>query len=428
MSKRKLTKTQKDFIGSTFTTPTGGILTVVGVFTKCSSRSTLFLLECSICSVEDISGRDIKSTKGNLMRGHIPCDCRRGRQKTEHEWDVIVRRKADTLGYTCLGWAGIFSGVFTYLRLYNPKTDNTWNTTDINHFINAGRSDPVEGRGRISKARMIKDEQHISEFYESGKFIKGTNFWRSLRLNKDGYKSYWKYTCPVCSFDDYVKCGLCSGEFEAIGADLKRGKLTCRCNKDTFRWNQQQREYQINIICEDEGLTFIGWVAGHYNKSTSKLKWVCAEGHYCECSVTSFVNKRSRCPTCDKIRRKEVGYGNGYYERRITETDYLYVIIFNGEYIKVGRAFNIENRMKGNRGLVKQSNFKREQLDVVAVLTGNHGEVYRAEQKIHKALVLRGYYHRESKWTTETFTLECLPYLYKILEVCGLERVDSNSL
>ncbi|AGH32055.1 hypothetical protein VPIG_00199 [Vibrio phage PWH3a-P1] len=44
------TKSQREFVGTKFPTPKGGVLTVVGVSGDKSGSNVKFICECSICS------------------------------------------------------------------------------------------------------------------------------------------------------------------------------------------------------------------------------------------------------------------------------------------------------------------------------------------------------------------------------------------
>lgn len=260
---------------------------------------------------------------------------------------------------------------------------------------------------------------HLQDFHKAG-FTEDYKFWKSDRVNSYGWKPYWFYTCPYCSNDEYVQAGVCNGVFESLSGSLKRGNKACRCGN--YAWSQEQREYQINKVCKEEGLTFLGWEnEGGYKNAKSKFKWLCSEGHKCRTSVDKFLNCGRRCKTCSDIRNKEAGNGNGYYPERKDETDYIYVINFNNEYIKVGRAFNIYNRLHhGSTGLLKQSGMSIDQLKILKVLTSNHKHVFDIEQAVHHELKNKGFYHKESTWTKETFVTDSEQLIYKLLEESDL--------
>ncbi|CAL9961113.1 hypothetical protein VPHF99_0060 [Vibrio phage F99] len=72
----KLTKSQQEFIGTTFNTPKGGVLTVTGVKGISGNGGALFWVECSVCSLdEELFPDRFYSNKRNLETGKVPCGC-----------------------------------------------------------------------------------------------------------------------------------------------------------------------------------------------------------------------------------------------------------------------------------------------------------------------------------------------------------------
>lgn len=118
------------------------------------------------------------------------------------------------------------------------------------------------------------------------------------------------------------------------------------------------------------------------------------------------------------------GFCNGYYPERKDEKDHLYTINFNNEYIKVGRSFDIKSRIRGSKGLLKMSGMSLDQIVVLRILSSTHQKVYDEEQRIHKELTERGFYHEKSTWTVETFDTDAEDVIYKLLE--GSNLVDEN--
>lgn len=423
-----LTKSQKEFIGKKFSTPKGGVLTVVGVVGKSGSGTAVFSLECSVCSKDEKlwSKYSIKSVKHNLVNGYIPCGCAFNPRWTEYQNKVRVEEECKERGYVFNGWSGKFKGVYTKLDLHNPKTGNCWESTSVSMLLN-GYGDPVEGREKTRQGKLVPDEQHVQEFMKTGKFQEGVEFWRREVVDTEGKKIYWNYFCTVCSKDEYVKNGLCSGVFESLCDNLKKGQLSCRCSKN-YRWSQEQREYQIRKICREEGYTFKGWgIKMGYKNKKSKFKWECAQVHDCITSVDNFLNKGNRCMECSRQVQKESGAFYGYYPLRTEEQDNLYLIHFKTQNcIKVGRTFDVRVRLKGNRGLLKSSGCTKDEIEILKVLTGTHQEVYDTEQWIHGELTEQGFYHEESEWTVETFKESCLQTLYKLVDESGLEESVLN--
>lgn len=99
--------------------------------------------------------------------------------------------------------------------------------------------------------------------------------------------------------------------------------------------------------------------------------------------------------------------------------DYLYVLDFGGQYIKVGRTFNLKNRFSKLKTASGISDIK-----ILSIYTDKHSIVFPTEQTIHNILKFQGFAHKASKWTNETFNIDCLPNLFNLLEKYSLEVFD----
>ncbi|HBK7931419.1 TPA: hypothetical protein LNI27_003449 [Vibrio cholerae] len=133
----KITKGQKEFIGTQFPTPKGGTLTVVDVSHK-QGNHAVFTLECSVCSLDKElwPHGSIKSLKGNLEKGQVSCGCSNIPKWTQSQYEILINRKCEEKGYIFQGFVGEWEGNLTYLRLYNSVNGNTWESTNISSFIN----------------------------------------------------------------------------------------------------------------------------------------------------------------------------------------------------------------------------------------------------------------------------------------------------
>jgi hypothetical protein len=273
------TNNQREFVGSEFDTPKGGVLTVTGVVGKTKRGMALFSVECSICSKDDnrvftaaknnlkvgkcpcncssnrpISDEDdiaivndyfidsgrtlvakeairrknsshryfilecsvcskdtelfpygsLISSKGDLIRGRLPCGCSRIPKWTEDQNKIRIQRECDKRGYVFHGWCGEYIGKETKLSLENPVTDNIWNTTEFNSFM-YGKGDPAaSGSGfDSSKPSCI----YINKFSLGGqpKTLKFgiTNHRVKFRLqSQSGYSGFKGETIFTYSNDD----------------------------------------------------------------------------------------------------------------------------------------------------------------------------------------------------------------------------------
>lgn len=423
------TKNQREFVGTQFPTPKGGVLTVIGVNNNNKvGVASKFICECSVCSKDEELWPvgSIKNRKSNLLKGELSCGCTSNPRWTQTQYEVRIRRECNERGYIFHGFdlgktEGIFKGASTYLDLENTATGNRWKSTKICKFFSGG-GDPVVKAVKSKEASRKGDNQHIKDFIKAG-FTEDYRFWRSERLGSTGRKLYWYYICPICSNDEYVKNDLCTGIFESHASALKSGTKSCRCSRNYY-WNTKQREYQIKKLCLEENLRFIGWDSSKgYTNKRSKFNWVCSENHECSTSVTDFLGQGNRCPVCHMVKQKESGPFYGYYPDRVDEKDYLYILNFNNKYIKVGRSFNVNERIKELRRLSKTRKISK-----LKIFTSNHQRVYDTEQWLHSELRERGfeYNKKDGQWSIELFDMDSLPVLDYLLQDIDLEDVSNK--
>jgi len=411
--------TVDSFIGKNFNIFNGGMITVCEG-NKLKGCKRKYICECSVCSKDKelFPYGSIVSSKGNLTNGKLPCGCAKNHCYDERQYKVLIKRECNKRGYIFHGWFGKYNKGRTKLDLENTETCNRWCSCTLSAFL-YGRGDPQAAKLVRKISTTLPTEKHIQDFYKVG-FTEDYKFWGSDRVDKSKRKNHWYYECPVCSNDEYVQAGLCSGVFEGHVSNLKVGKKSCRCS-DKYHWTQEQREYQINKICKEEGLTFLGLV-DDYKNAFSSFNWVCKEGHDNVATINNFLNHEKRCYTCYKAEQKVNGIGYGYFPNKISEKDYLYLIHFKPQNcIKVGRSFEIDRRI---RELLKISDCKRSEIEVLQVLTGTHQTVYEIEQWLHEELTERGFYHEKSTWTVETFEEDCKDILYRLLKESNLQYVE----
>lgn len=417
------TKSQREFIGTQFPTPKGGILTVNGL--KCGNK---FYVHCSLCSVDEElwEGLDLYCARGSLIRGSVPCACSKSYRWTKYQYTVIIKRECARRHYEFKGFKGDWLANNTKIILYNKRTNNEWDTTTIASFL-AGTGDPLEGSEAISRSRTIQDDKHIQDFYEAG-FSKGYKFWRSNKKLKNGYStSYWRYTCPSCSRDEYVEAGVCQGVFESHVSSLKRGVKSCRCSKN-HKWTKSEKEYQIHKEFKTKGAIFEGW-GGEYVGAKSRVIWYCNNNHRCNTSVDSLLRTGVKCKYCASEKAKNSGVSYGYYPKRVDEEDFLYIVDFNKtSYFKVGRSFNTEDRFYGSKGLLKQSGFSHQDIKVLNILKGKHQDVWDTEQWLHKELTEKGFHYEGygGNWSTELFYDAGYSTVCELLKSSSLKDVSEE--
>ncbi|QDB74103.1 hypothetical protein HWC26_gp190 [Aeromonas phage 2L372X] len=167
-------------------------------------------------------------------------------------------------------------------------------------------------------------------------------------------------------------------------------------------------------ICKEMNYDVIGF-PDCYKNNRSRFEYVCKIHGKQNVSYHNFVNQGTRCGGC----AKDLGNGNGYYPERKDEIDFLYVLNFDNKFIKVGRSFDVDERIKGLRTLSK---VPKKKIHKLRIFTATHQEIYDYEQELHNELRERNFQHYVD-WSTECFENDCQFILNKLLDNCGLEEV-----
>jgi hypothetical protein len=197
---------------------------------------------------------------------------------------------------------------------------------------------------------------------------------------------------------------------------INKGSGCPKCKFDAKRTDEQEALDKCKAICETQDYEPIGFVDGYKNAS-SRFEYKCPKHGIQNVSYSNFVNQSARCKSCWKERQKDLGNGNGYYPERKDEQDYLYILDFNGKYIKVGRSFDVDERM---RGLRSDSQIKK--IHKLRIFTATHQEIYDTEQEVHEELRERGFQYYLD-WTNECFENDCLDCLNVLLDKYDLTEV-----
>ena len=226
-------------------------LQVVGWSGRDRSGAKYYVLECIKCSKDsELFGAGyFRSLKGALVRGQIPCGCSKRVEWSKEQFIILCTRKAKELGYTFLDFDGEWKGQTTKIKMLCEK-HGEWSSGSIRDLINNGCGCPKCRIDLITKP----DEVMIASFHKSKAFHPDTKFWRSGRLNSNGYTGYW-----------YYLCGKCGEKGESWSSKLQLGQLSCACSK------HRQQECYINWIV-DEHENAIAIKFGIANNSKQRIK------------------------------------------------------------------------------------------------------------------------------------------------------------
>ncbi|QQG33794.1 hypothetical protein ZPAH1_orf00032 [Aeromonas phage ZPAH1] len=204
-----------DFIGQTFPTPKGGVLTVVGVVGKDKYSHKKYGLSCSICSLDkDLFPDSFESQKCNLVKGSVPCGCAKTPKWSEQQVNIITRRLCEKEGYEFLGFPEGYkhkNSKFEYKCHTHGKQKASYND-----FVNRGTRCPLCG------TESMKDKQRNSEAETIVKELCEKEGYEFLGF-PEGYKnalSKFEYNCHThgkqkASYNGFVsggsRCPDCTG-------------------------------------------------------------------------------------------------------------------------------------------------------------------------------------------------------------------------
>ncbi len=367
-------------IGSKFPSKKGSILEVVGRL-----PDGRYILVCSICS-QDIDlyplGQ-IAALKGNLIKGGIPCRCSTGNTRlSSSQVKILCERVLQDKGASFIGFVGEYKNTSTkaIVKLESGVIIETLTCTQI-----------MKLKGEIP----YRVPDNIKDAFIST-LPALTNVSVIKRITRRG-KPYIRYQCSVCSSDEYVIAGVCTGIFETARSCMKKGVVSCRCSR-SYKPTKQVREFQIKKELLNRSGSFLSWCTEGWC-AKSRFLWKCREGHLVECNVNNFIYGKRGCPSCSGSN------GNGFYYKRVGELDHLYIAEVRdhqGEllpYFKVGRSFTPETRM------VQHKNKTGYSFNILLLVTATHTEIYNYEQ----ATLLEFKGNRvEGSWSKELLDLKIL--------------------
>lgn len=212
-----------------------GSLSVIG-FVLTGRRDKSYIIKCTTCSMDaELFGEGLFiSSRSSLQVGQIPCGCSKSPRWTKEQYRVLCQRAADRLGYRFIDFIGEWKNNNTKLQMECEK-HGEWASGRIMTLINRGYVCPRCGIESIGQGNKKPDEVMIQSFFDSGAFHPETKFWRSEKLDTNGFKVYWHILCPECG-----------GGGESISSNLRKGQRPCSCST-----NRQKQAY-INLVLDND--------------------------------------------------------------------------------------------------------------------------------------------------------------------------------
>lgn len=350
------TRTQKQYYD--------GVRSKVG-YTYVNKRY-MSIIYCPICAKDQELYKDgLFMADSQYKRNKIlPCGCGKSFKYNEEQCTTLVKR-ALPAGMTFVKFTdGFNNGTHSDLDIECPE-HGVFTTNYRSIYLKGIMCTKCNGTHKTIGDEYI---QHVNSLYKT----LGFTFKRSERTDYEGFKTYLDYTCPVCSNDEYVKSGLCTGVFSLAQSQINGKTKSCRCSS-RYSWKQHHIEYQIKKIIKEEGLkdSFVGFKIPYVN-NTTKFTRLCSEHGEYETSVANFKNRRDVCSLCYKSRFNPqkpayvylvrwYGFGEEYLKFGITNREVLARVkeqysksdldyeILSSYYFQDGaKAEHLENIIKQN--------------------------------------------------------------------------------
>lgn len=359
---------------------------------------------CTVCSKDKAlysAGGRIRYNKCvSTSKTKTPlCWCSLRKRLVGTQLVIIIKRLCKILEYTLVSPDSEINSMNSKIYLYDNLTGDCWNTTSVRQFIGKRgvRNPYLQGRP-LNHYLSNPDLQRV---YPEGSVI------TEDKENRDNII----VECFDCKSDEYSTGSPDSYTFSVHKRTLIRDKRRgCRCFRK-FLTKEQQTERIVNLLTA-EGGKFLRWSDLKCSGQLSDpFKWVCKKGHVCETLVGRFIYNNNRCFKCYNLVRSAGGY---FPSKRYDKGDNLYVYLFNSEYLKVGRTFNLKKRYYD---LTRSS--KTKDIILLHCYTGIHHEVFEVEQYIHKVLRDKNLQLCDS-WSIELFKKEALPLILDLLNECKL--------
>ena len=374
MAKKKyFAKTEEDFVGMEILSNKDSKYTILpwnGKRTE-NTKVKLYPIHCQVCEESPIFfDRTFYIRKGDALFGYTPCGCSGKFKMSEVELGRLASKLCEDSGKT-------FVKVFDYnskhinkslLSIYCPIHDTVYDKTSLNSLRTGAKGCLACGKEGIRESKFKTTEQFLDSFKlpDHVQVINDT-----VTEDNEGQKKYWYLFCDKCSYDKYVKAGICTGTFRTTRGQLQRGALPCRCNP-TYPVTKERAKYDILKVCNERGYTFDDFVGQDKWYNRVKFSYTCSGGHNSLSDHHKMVTMGYGCSSCVKY---------GYYKETPDREDYLYLVLLwdrvDDVFSKVGRSFH---------GDVRYSEYKKANLIVseLLMLKGRHEDVFDLEQECHK--------------------------------------------
>ncbi|ADQ53334.1 conserved hypothetical protein [Aeromonas phage 65] len=278
-----------DFIGQTFPTPKGGVLTVVSD-NGLKGNKKKYKLTCSICSLDTELFPDLfESAKGNLNQGCSPCGCAFNPKWKPFQIEILVKKVLSTsekhVGHEYIGFPEGYKNSNSKVTINCPEHGHY--TLSYHKIVNGGCGCADCG------IKSIKEKQKEQDpFGKVMSVLKGEKYKGHEYIGfPEGYKnqkSKVTINCPehghyTPSYNDLINGG--------------RGCFDCGIKSMADKQRNSEAETITKELCEEIGYEYLGFPDG-YKNTYSKFEYICYLHERQTTSYNDFVYGGRRCPSC----------------------------------------------------------------------------------------------------------------------------------
>lgn len=212
---------------------------------------------------------------------------------SESEATERLKDAAASVGYEFIGFTENYHGIMTMCSVQCANPLHAPQVKDTRAVIKGTQCRECYHEDR-AKALVKPDSYFIEGFKASGHYPEGTKF---SRIPGAGYNR-WQLECPICSVDEYVQNGLCSGVFDTYLSSLRRGRQPCRCSVPYVLTKDQQQFRLVKHLRESRpNITFVAWADGT-NHSNSKALLHCSDHGVFVSRLFQIYQSTYKCREC----------------------------------------------------------------------------------------------------------------------------------
>lgn len=246
---------------------------VLGV-DRTNTRRPKLIVCCPICKKDpEINGDAIYLADCfHIEDGNKVCECGINPKRSLDVWTKILRRKSSEAGQEFLGYAEVWRGNVTYLRLRCKVCGHEHEKCNVANYLR-DRECPLCAINIRAEARVKSDSTMISSFLKTGVFSQGTTF---QRIGGAGRRR-WS-----------VVCGECSDEYTADRSNLQAGKRSCSCSAGGGI-DVKLPVYFYVLYVAGESRNFIGFGITNFPERRMYLHDKELEKHDLSFSIVKFV-------------------------------------------------------------------------------------------------------------------------------------------